>query len=70
VSRHRWGPPVVVEAPWSDTGGNLYTCLKCGLKRQSEPGATFFIPTFTFPGGETTTGKTPPCPGVVIPQKT
>jgi hypothetical protein len=61
VSRHRWGPPVVVEAPWSDTGGNLYTCVKCGATRQSTPSGSFFTAEFRLPDGTFVTGKTPPC---------
>jgi hypothetical protein len=64
MARHRWGPPVVVEVPWSDTGGNLYTCLNCGTTRHSEPHQaepSYFRSVFTAPDGTVTTDKTPPC---------
>lgn len=61
MSRHSWGPPKVVEVPWSAAGGNLYTCVKCGATRQSKPNGSFFTSEFRLPDGTVVSGKTPPC---------
>lgn len=64
MARHSWSV-TAVEVPWSAMPGNLYSCRRCGMKRQSVPIsehiADFYEYEFTAPDGTTTRGKTPPC---------
>lgn len=65
-NRHRWVRRWVA-VPWSAAGGNLYTCLRCGLTRQSVPSGRGWKKEFGHPprpGGKRrfSYGRTPPCP--------
>jgi hypothetical protein len=68
--RHSWGVERV-EVPWSAAGGNLRTCRRCGMTRQSLPDGTGrrwkveFGILLEHGVRRYVRGRTPPCSGSV-----
>jgi len=59
--RHRWDKGVLVEVEWDPLPRHLYTCLRCGTKKQHVPSGAFYVAEFTLPGGAVVRGKAPAC---------